>query len=127
MSEYGRAIEDLNEAVNLLPGNAAAYTIRGSVYTDKREYEQAIEDIGQAIKLDPTCSSWILYRGIAHELKGEQDRAIADYTRAIELNPNPTSADGLAWRAHVFRKTRLRPCHSRFYQALQLDPGMLAD
>lgn len=128
MSEYGRAIEDLNEAVNLLPANAAAYTIRGSVYTGMREYERAIEDIGHAIKLDPTCSIGYLYRGIAHELKGEQDRAMADYTRAIELNPNPTSADGLTWRAHIFRKNATTAVPFRILPRRSNSiPGMLAD
>jgi tetratricopeptide (TPR) repeat protein len=128
MHRYSRGIEDLDEAINLLPGNAAAYVIRGSAYAAMRQYQRSIEDIDQGIKLDPTCFVGFLYRGMTYELKGEQDHALADYSRAIDLSPNPTSADGFTWRAFVYSGKR---DYDRAVQdltrAIELDPKMLAD
>jgi len=114
INEFDRAIADFNEAIKLLPGNSAAYAIRGGAYIAKRDYARATEDIDQAIKLDPLCYVGFNSRGLIYDLKGEHDRAIADYNRAIELSPTPRTAEAYVWRSNAYRKsaTTTVPCRS---------------
>ena len=103
ITNYARAIKDINKAIELNPENAGFYAQRGLIYAkvgNKQQFEQNLE---QAIKLEPDNPQIYSLRGqgranlfVALKLKekGEtidsentQQAIIDDYTEAIRLEP----------------------------------------
>lgn len=87
VGEFNEAIEIFNEAIELNPYNAMAYTHRGFTYNDLNRYEQAIADLNRAIELDPQFELAYNNRGIAYAKCEQYERAIYDFGKTIELNP----------------------------------------
>ena len=87
-----KAIEYLNNAINLQPDDAAAYIIiRGLAYYNLGRHQRAIEDYNKAIRLKPDLArTFNLYnrRGLAYADLGQHQRAIEDYDKAIRLKPD---------------------------------------
>lgn len=98
--DYKNAIELYNEAIELNPNYAKAYSNRGWAYSDLKHYERAVQDCSKAIELDSNYNWAWNNRGVAlNELK-QYERAIQDFNKAIELNPNyakPYNNRGLAY------------------------------
>ena len=65
--QYGRAIEDLNQAIQLDPNDADLFNNRGLAYNDKGENDRAIEDFNQAIRLNPDLAEAFYNRGNTYE------------------------------------------------------------
>ncbi|MBI3706447.1 MAG: tetratricopeptide repeat protein, partial [Proteobacteria bacterium] len=86
--EFGRAIEDYDQAILIDPTFAYAYNGRGNAYRAQSQYDRAIEDFDQAIRLDPSEADVFYNRGRAFHAKNRYDRAIEDYDQAIRLAPN---------------------------------------
>ena len=109
MGEYELALDSLTYAVELDPGNEAAYRLRADVYLDMGKYqlgaadldratELAIEAYTRALELNPNDLDSYVGRAEAHYLIGNHKLAIEDYTRAIELDPNnPDLYAARAW------------------------------
>ena len=85
--DYGKAIEDYDEAIRLDPKYAGAYHSRGQAYGLLGQYERAIEDFDEAIRLDPQYAKAYNNRGNAYQELGQYERAIEDYDEAIRLDP----------------------------------------
>ncbi|MDR1821894.1 MAG: tetratricopeptide repeat protein [Oscillospiraceae bacterium] len=100
---YDEAIKNFNEAIELDPNLAVAYSNRGAAYSYIDECELAIADYVKArelnrkgaivdhlnaIKLNQNNATAYYKHGNNYCDKGEYDLAIADYAKAIELNPN---------------------------------------
>jgi len=86
--DYDRAIQDLNEAIQLNPHAEIAYYGRGYAYKKKGNFDRAIQDFNEAIHLNPNFERAYYDRGNAYIDKDESDRAIQDFNEAIQLNPN---------------------------------------
>jgi tetratricopeptide (TPR) repeat protein len=78
--EYDRAFEDIeiyinrtrgNESVNLL--RAEAYSVRGTIYSIRKEYRKAIEDRDTALKVDPDANIYS-GRGTTYLFMAEQEK-----------------------------------------------------
>ena len=87
-----KAIEYLNNAINLEKDYAEAYGNRGIAYGDLGQYQRAIEDHNQAIRLKPDDALAYNNRGIAYAKLGQHQRAIEDYNQAIRLKPDDALA-----------------------------------
>jgi tetratricopeptide (TPR) repeat protein len=98
--EYDQAFSELTKAIEIDPGFAPAYVIRGMAYEDKDEHDLAIADFTKVIEIKPTDPHAYDSRGMAYGNKGEYDLAIADYSKAIEIDP--TIADSYKGRARAF-------------------------
>jgi tetratricopeptide (TPR) repeat protein len=99
--QYDRAIQDLDQAIQLNPQHALAFINRGLAYNNKGQYDRAIQDYDQAIRLNPQFAEAFGTRGNAYKDKGQYDRAIQDYDQAIRLNPQDAGAfnnRGLAYK-----------------------------
>ena len=138
-NEFGKAITELNKAIQQDPNNATAYFIRGYAYLNRSEYSQAISDLTQATRLNPNYAVAYNIRGNAYRKKGEHDegclgekcppkdneyseKAIADYTKAIELNPN--YAEAYSNRGNMYyRKGNSVKAIADYKTALQLNPN----
>ena len=84
--DYNDLAKDLlSKAIELAPGDANVYTLRGNILIDLEKYDEAIDDFTTAIKLDDKCAEAYCNRG--HCNNDNPDEAIADFTRAIELAP----------------------------------------
>ena len=107
-NEYGKAITELNQAIQLDPNNAVAYFIRGYAYLNRSEYNQAISDLTQAIQLNSNNPAVYYVRGNAYREKDEHDKAcvgkctpkgneysekaIADFEAVLRLDPDNAEA-----------------------------------
>ena len=74
-SDYDRAIEDYNRAIDLNPDHAEAYSNRGLVCEIKGDYDRAIEDYNKAIELKPDLAEAYSSRGRVCHKQGDYDRA----------------------------------------------------
>lgn len=130
---YGAAIAEFTQAINLNPQNALAYFNRGCVYHEQGKYNlkmasndrgmfgAAINDYTQAITFNPQFVEAYRNRGIAYADQGKYDLAIADYKQAITLNPQ----DALAYfnRGNAYGKKRKQKLAIADYtQAIKINP-----
>lgn len=90
--EYGKALVDLNRAVELEPTDFKAYNNRGLVLTDAGQPDKAIADFDRAIALFSNDPSAYYNRGNAYRKLGESDLAVADFSIAISMNPDDMKA-----------------------------------
>ena len=88
LSDKADAIQDLDQALRLRPGDAKALTSRGLIYLDDGKSDLALADFSAAIQADPTYGLAYNYRGYLERSKGDDDAAIADESYGIELNPD---------------------------------------
>ena len=88
-----RAIQDLDQAIQLDPKNAAAYIRLGATYARKGGNDRAIRNYDEAIRLDPKNVLGYIGRGEFYAgFAGNHERPIQDYNRAIEIDPNNSLA-----------------------------------
>jgi tetratricopeptide (TPR) repeat protein len=55
--DYGMAIKNFSQAIEIDPNYAIAYYHRGGNYCMKGEFDNAIEDLTQALRIDPTFTA----------------------------------------------------------------------
>ena len=85
--DYQRAIVDFSKALELDPGNAAAYNNRGLAYVHQSDYARAIADFNAALDLDPELFECLVNRGLAHDEQSDYSLAVADFDNALRLRP----------------------------------------
>jgi len=85
---HAEAIEELDEALELDPNDAVAYTDRGFSRFQLGRHAEAIEDCDRALQLDPYATFGYLTRGMAKAELGRYVEAIADYDEVLLLEPN---------------------------------------
>jgi lipoprotein NlpI len=86
--DYGKAIQDYDQAIRLVPGLEAAYNDRGNAYNHMGDYDAAIQSFNQATRLNPDDAWPYVGRAAAYENRGEHDRAVKEYDQAIQRDPN---------------------------------------
>jgi hypothetical protein len=84
--DYGKAIAEFTEAMELDPNYADAYAGRARAYYAQKNYDRAIADYTEAIRLKPTAYCYD-NRGLAYLMKKDTARARADWNKALELDP----------------------------------------
>ncbi len=92
-SNYDKALELLNKAINVNPDCANAYVVLGNIENEKnKNISKAIEYYNKALSVDPVNSYAYCQRaGISFD-RNDIDGAIADWTKATECDPyNATS------------------------------------
>ena len=87
-SEYEKAIEKYDEAIELNPNYAELYNNRGTAKDELGQHREAISDLNKAVELNPDFAEAYYNRGLAKGNLGQHQEAIVDYNKAIELNPN---------------------------------------
>ncbi len=89
---YGRAIEDFDKVLVLVPDSVEALIRRGDAYSQLGDFGHAIGDLDRAVALAPEDEQAYLYRGIAHSRRGENDLALLDWDTTLRLNPRNADA-----------------------------------
>jgi tetratricopeptide (TPR) repeat protein len=94
---YDRALQDVDDAIQLDPKLVVALNNRGFIYNNKGEFDRAISNLNEAIHLDPKSTAGYKNLGISYEKKGHADKALADFRTALSLDPhNQEAAAGLS-------------------------------
>ncbi|MBI5031502.1 MAG: tetratricopeptide repeat protein [Chloroflexi bacterium] len=118
--DYGKAIADLTQAINLQSSRADYYFDRGQAYANIKDWDHAIADYNQAIHLDPSRELYYMKRGAVYREKGNWGQALADATRASGL---PTDAAGFSTRGdEALGKNEYDQAIAFCTHALELDP-----
>lgn len=80
-----RALVDFNQAIELQPTFAEAYSNQVLIYIARGDYSHALAAANQAIKLKPDLVFAYNNRGLVHLTTGDYDRAIADFSQTLKL------------------------------------------
>ena len=91
-NENDQALSAFDQAIELMPDFADAYTGRGVVKSKFGNAEEAITDYDEAIRLKPDFAEAYINRGTAKRTLKKHEEAIADYDEAIRLNSNSARA-----------------------------------
>lgn len=91
-NENDQALSAYDQAIELMPNFADAYTSRGVVKSKLGNAEDAIADHDESIRLKPDFAEAYINRGKAKRALDKHEEAIADFNEAIRLNPNSASA-----------------------------------
>ncbi len=91
-NENDQALSAYDQAIELMPDFADAYTSRGVVKSTLGNAEEAIADHDEAIRLKPDFTEAYINRGTAKRALDKHEEAIADFDEAIRLNPNSATA-----------------------------------
>ncbi len=85
LGQHDEAIADYSLALELDPGNTAAFVARGNLHYQRQDYPKAIADFTKAIELNPSLIDAYICRGGVFEANGQQSLAEADFEMANEL------------------------------------------
>jgi tetratricopeptide (TPR) repeat protein len=85
--KYDIAINNLNDAISLLPNRAELYATRGFIYLEDGVKDKAQADFQQAIKLFPLEMLAHYGRGMIAYNDKNWDEAIAHFTDAYKSDP----------------------------------------
>lgn len=119
--KHEEAIALCDQALELNPKFAEAYSRRGTAKYDLGKYEEAIADYNEAIRLNQDFAPAFYNRGTAKGILGKYDEAIADFNETIRLKPD--YADAFNNRGAA--KTNLRKYEEAiadFSEAIRLKP-----
>jgi len=120
-----KKLADFDEAVRLMPGDAATVRARGLALADMDKPERAIADLNKAIELDPTNGSTHEAKSIVLARLKKFDEALAALEKARKLNPD--SLELLAQRAKIHtQQHKFDAAIDDLNQALAMDPGNVA-
>ena len=87
------AVGDYEQALRLMPDNAAIRFNLGNILVQGGRFDEAVAQYDLALAADPRYAPAFYYRGVAHEGAGRAEEALADYDRAIELIASELSVE----------------------------------
>ena len=79
-----QALADCNEALRLMPGNAATHDSRAFIFLKMTHYDAAVSDYDAALQVDPKLAFALYGRGLAR-LRNEDPAGEADIAAAKAL------------------------------------------
>jgi tetratricopeptide (TPR) repeat protein len=117
-----KKMADLDEAVRLMPGDAATFRARGLTLANMDKLDLALTDLRKALELDP--SNGATYEAVAIVLARQKkyDEALATLDKVRRLSPD--SAEPLLQRARIhLQQRKLDAALDDLTQALAMVPG----
>jgi Lipoprotein NlpI, contains TPR repeats len=87
LGQHQRAIDDINQAIRIKPGDSDNFYLRGFAYRALGQYQRALEDSNQAISLEPDFAAAFANRAFVHKALGNVNQAKSDARRAQDLDP----------------------------------------
>ncbi len=87
LGQAGKAVEDLQEALNTDPRNANLYAVAATAYQLAQDYPTAIETSATALSLDPDSVEAHNAAGLSYYYLGELGMAAEHFAKAIEADP----------------------------------------
>lgn len=89
------ALNHINEAISLLPGEARFHGLKGDIQFYQRRYRAAIASYDAALQRDDAYFDYYLGRGVAHARLDQDARAKADLERSANLLPTAIAMNEL--------------------------------
>lgn len=85
---WDEALTEIDRAMEMSPGNAAAYFYRGTIRSSMGNNNGALDDFAEAIRLNPRF--WQAYhnRAVLYVQSGELERAMTDLEEALQIVQN---------------------------------------
>jgi tetratricopeptide (TPR) repeat protein len=102
-----RAVALCDTLINLFPGEAGAYFLRGMTQASAGNHKSAVEDFSRADALEGKNALVLLQRGVSLYRLGEFQKATLDFSRAMETDYDQ-SVEALYWRGLARAKMNLR-------------------
>lgn len=84
-SKYEESIGYFDRAIELDPGMARAYGLRGAAYNRTGRYREAVEDLSRAIEMKPGSGKLYFRRHYAYMKLGKKEKSRADLRRSADL------------------------------------------
>jgi tetratricopeptide (TPR) repeat protein len=82
LGEDDPALEDFNQAIDLNPDLARAYSARGSIFRSRGDFKHALDEFSRSIGIESNVDA-LFERGQTYESLGEHQKAIDDYDKAV--------------------------------------------
>jgi tetratricopeptide (TPR) repeat protein len=92
MDNYPSAIEDLNEAITMLPTSAKAYLTRGVCFYELKEFEKSNGDLDKSIELDHKNPLAFNYKAAIKYQEQDFQGAMENYSEIIKIDSNNKQA-----------------------------------
>ena len=80
------ALNDLNEAIKIKPGDAHAYEQRAAIYMRINDYDKALADYADAAKANPGEIKYRNYRAYIYETRGDLQNAMTENEAALKIS-----------------------------------------
>ncbi len=111
----------LSKGIELEPGRAYQWYVRGLAYEHLGQFDHAISDYSKAIDLQPRSAYFRWVRGVVYARRSQNKSALADFSKAVDLDPLYT--DGWFWRGNAHRRLGQRDMALGDYStAIRLNP-----
>ena len=115
------ALEHFNQAIQLDPINAKAFSNRASIYLAQAKLDMALADLRQAVAIDPDLSEAYINRGSVFAMQGRLSEAIEEYNHGLNLDPGLWL--GYFGRGSLYQQMGNAPqALDNFTRAAQLNP-----
>lgn len=85
--DWRGALQDLTEAIALLPSDADLFAQRASCFSACSRIPEAIADFTEALRLRPEDAGLYYFRALTYAQASETRKAIADLTESIRIAP----------------------------------------
>jgi len=82
------AIEEFNQALQLNPDFAEAYSYRARIRQKKGDYLGAAQDYSQVLRISPSNAEAYCHRGLIRAELGDRWGATQDYNQALQIDSN---------------------------------------
>jgi len=115
------ALELLEQAISLSPGDPAVLQSLGTAHLLKEELDQAAVCFRRALTLDPQSAEALCSLGQVTAARGDLDAALELAQQAVGVDPRCTRAHALLGTLHTAQQ-ELRAAVACFGRALELDP-----
>jgi tetratricopeptide (TPR) repeat protein len=92
---FPMALEDLNEALKIMPNDPEAHERRAYVEMQVRDYDKALADYSEAIKERPNEARYYSYRAHILADKGDLKNALADTEKVLKIDKKNANAQAL--------------------------------
>lgn len=120
--EYAKAIQILDEAIQIAPEHPTSYYFKGISYTGMKNYGQAEIEYTNAIIKNPNYVAAYFNRGILYtDYINQFDKGIPDFKKVLELNPNNKDATiniGICY----FKMNKWKEAFEQYTHAIQSFP-----
>ena len=113
LGEYGLALKDLNESLDLYPDTYYPLSYRAYIFRKLKKYDHALKDVSRLIELYPDNLKVYTTRANIYWDMGEYQKSYDDYSYVIEREPEDVYA--------LKNRGRLNTYHLKDYDQAILD------
>ena len=101
--DVGKAMEQLNKALEINPESADALHYRGMVKAQQKDFQGAIADLEKAAELDPERGYTHYYLGVAYNGIKRPDKMAEQFEMFLKLSPDSPDSDKIRSVMKAFR------------------------